>query len=284
MAMAEDYKITLRNDYLFKRLLGSEENKDILQDFLEVILDIPHEEIEGIELLDKELKKDRSVDKTGILDVKVRLKNKTIINIEIQNIWDESFINRTLFYWAKIYVEEFRQGDDYTKLNRCITINIVGKGFNLNNKIHSKYLLKEEVSNEKLTNLIEMHFLNLKRARELNDIKAPLIRWLLFIETDSKEERHMLAEHSPVLKLLNEKIDLLSLTPKEKKLYESRMMLKSDIVSISNSQFNKGLEEGIEKGIQTERLSTASRMKKANFAIPVIQEITGLSKEEIEKL
>ncbi len=181
-------------------------------------------------------------------------------------------------------MEEFRQGDDYTKLNRCITINIVGRGFNLNNKIHSKYLLKEEVSNEKLTNLIEMHFLNLKRARELNNIKDPLIRWLLFIETDSKEERRMLAEHSPVLKLLNEKIDLLSLTPKEKKLYESRMMLKSDIVSISNSQFNKGLEEGIEKGIQTERLSTASRMKKANFAIPVIQEITGLSKEEIEKL
>ena len=72
--MAEDYKITLRNDYLFKRLLSSEENKDILQDFLEVILDIPHEEIEGIELLDKELKKDRSVDKTGILDVKEGLK------------------------------------------------------------------------------------------------------------------------------------------------------------------------------------------------------------------
>ena len=310
--MAEDYKITLRNDYLFKRLLGSEENKDILQDFLEVILDIPHEEIEGIELLDKELKKDRSVDKTGILDVKVRLKNKTIINIEIQNIWDESFINRTLFYWAKIYVEEFRQGDDYTKLNRCITINIVGKGFNLNNKIHSKYLLKEEVSNEKLTNLIEMHFLNLKRARELNDIKDPLIRWLLFIETDSKEERHMLAEHSPVLKLLNEKIDLLSLTPKEKKLYESRMMLKSDIVSISNSQFNKGLEEGIEKGkkegreegmkegikegikeglekgikegIKEGNINTARRMKKASFEISVIQEMTGLTREEIEKL
>ena len=298
--MAEDYKITLRNDYLFKRLLGSEENKDILQDFLEVILDIPHEEIEGIELLDKELKKDRSVDKTGILDVKVRLKNKTIINIEIQNIWDESFINRTLFYWAKIYVEEFRQGDDYTKLNRCITINIVGKGFNLNNKIHSKYLLKEEVSNEKLTNLIEMHFLNLKRARELNDIKAPLIRWLLFIETDSKEERHMLAEHSPVLKLLNEKIDLLSLTPKEKKLYESRMMLKSDIVSISNSQFNKGLEEGLEKGIKEGlekgikeglekgikegNINTARRMKKANCEVSFIMKMTGLTKEEIEKL
>ena len=94
----------------------------------------------------------------------------------------------------------------------------------------------------------------------------------------------MLAEHSPVLKLLNEKIDLLSLTPKEKKLYESRMMLKSDIVSISNSQFNKGLEEGIEKGIKEGNINTARRMKKANFEISVIQEMTGLTSEEIEKL
>ena len=45
-----------------------EENKDILQDLLEVILDLPHKEIEEIELLDKELKKDQLEDKTGILD------------------------------------------------------------------------------------------------------------------------------------------------------------------------------------------------------------------------
>ena len=145
-----------------------------------------------------------------------------------------------------------------------------------------------------------MHFLNLKRARELNNIKDPLIRWLLFIETDSKEERRMLAEHSPVLKLLNEKIDLLSLTPKEKKLYESRMMLKSDIVSISNSQFNKGLEEGLEKGIKEGlekgikeglekgikegNINTARRMKKASCEMSFIMKMTGLTKEEIEKL
>ena len=182
--------------------------------------------------VDKELKKDRAVDKTGILDVKVRLKDKTVINIEIQNIWDESFINRTLFYWAKIYIEEFRQGDDYSQLHRCITINIVGKGFELNDKIHSKYILKEESTDEKLTDIMEMHFLNLESARKVNNNEDILVRWLLFIDTDSKEERHMLARNSPVLKLLNEKIDLLSLTPKERKLYESRMMLKSDIVSI----------------------------------------------------
>ena len=75
--------LTLRNDYLFKLLLGSEENKICLQDFLECILDIPTGAITDLELLDKELTKDTITDKTGILDVKLRLKDETTIDIEI---------------------------------------------------------------------------------------------------------------------------------------------------------------------------------------------------------
>ena len=294
--MGKGFEVTLKNDYLFKRLLGAEENKDILQDLLEVILDLPHKEIEDIELLDKELKKDQLEDKTGILDVKIRLKNRTIINIEIQALWDDSFINRTLFYWAKIYIEEFKQGEDYTQLHKCITINIVGKGFKINNKIHSRYCLKDIETDELLTDILEIHFLNLEKARELKNIDDPLVRWLLFIDSNSKEERAMLAANSPVLKILNEKIDILTLSPTEKKLYESRMKLKSDIVSISNSQFNKGMkkgmEKGIEKGIEKGReegikegnINTARRMKLKNFDVQLIMEMTGLTQEEIEKL
>ena len=282
--MGKGFEVTLKNDYLFKRLLGAEENKAILQDLLEVILDIPHKEIEEIELLDKELKKDQLEDKTGILDVKIRLKNRTIINIEIQALWDDSFINRTLFYWAKIYIEEFKQGEDYTSLHKCITINIVGKGFKLNNKIHSRYCLKDIETDEILTDILEIHFLNLEKARELKNIDDPLVRWLLFIDSNSKEERAMLAANSPVLKILNEKIDILTLSPTEKKLYESRMKLKSDIVSISNSQFNKGMKKGMEKGREEESFNTARRMKKARCKVSFIMEMTGLTQEEIEKL
>ena len=229
---------------------------------------------------------------SGYFDVKIRLKNRTIINIEIQALWDDSFINRTLFYWAKIYIEEFKQGEDYSSLNKCITINIVGKGFKLNNKIHSRYCLKDIETDEILTDILEIHFLNLEKARELKNIDDPLVRWLLFIDSNSKEERAMLAANSPVLKILNEKIDILTLSPTEKKLYESRMKLKSDIVSISNSQFNKGLEKGIEKGIEKGReegikegnINTARRMKVKNFDVQLIMEMTGLTQEEIEKL
>lgn len=287
-----EFEVTLKNDYLFKRLLGAEENKAILQNFLECVLNIPHKEIEEIELLDKELKKDLIDEKTGILDVKIRFKNKTIINIEIQNLWDESFVNRTLFYWAKIYIEEFRRGEDYTELRKCITINIVAKGFDLNDKIHSKYLLKEEESSEKLTDIMELHFLNLEKAREEKDIDDPLVRWLLFIDSNSKEERCMLAENSPVLKILNEKVNILNLNPTEKKLYESRMMLKSDIVSISNSQFRKGKEEGreegikegIEKGEKKAKVAMAKMMKENKYDVLEIIKLTGLNSKEIEKL
>ena len=81
--MEDTYRLTLKNDYLFKLLLGSEENKVCLQDFLECVLDMPTGIITDLELLDKELTKDELTDKTGILDVKVRLKDGTTIDIEI---------------------------------------------------------------------------------------------------------------------------------------------------------------------------------------------------------
>ncbi len=81
--MNDTQTLTLTNDYLFKLLLGSEENKVCLQDFLECVLDMPTGIITDLELLDKELTKDELTDKTGILDVKLRLKDGTIIDIEI---------------------------------------------------------------------------------------------------------------------------------------------------------------------------------------------------------
>ena len=45
--------------------------------------------------------------------------------------------------------------------------------------------------------------------------------------------------------MLNEKVDVLSLTPEERKLYESRMKLKSDIATISEVQFKAGIENAV---------------------------------------
>ena len=77
----EDFVWTLKDDYAFKRLLGVEENKPILQDFLECVLDLEHEEIAELELLDKELKKDHAEDRTGIYTYMLLIFFITIFNV-----------------------------------------------------------------------------------------------------------------------------------------------------------------------------------------------------------
>jgi len=287
--MENIYRLTLKNDYLFKLLLGSEENKACLQDFLECVLDMPTGMIADLELLDKELTKDTITDKTGILDVKLRLKDGTTIDIEIQNSWSAEFIPRTLFYWSKMYTEEFKEGASYTSLTRCITINLISQGFKLNSKVHSVYNIQEQKSHQLLTDLLEIHFLNLSavtgteiRPTMATKRQEKLINWLRFIETDDKEVRAMLATTSPILQMLNEKIDVLSLSPEDRKLYESRMKLKSDIATISEVQFKAGAEWGRAEGSYHKAFETARNLRAMGLSIEKIAQATGLTVQEVE--
>ena len=284
--MEKLFKITLRNDYAFKRVFGVEENKDVLQDLLECILDIPPENIAGLELLDKEFHKDSISDKTGVLDVKLRLKNNTIIDIEIQNRWNSEFVQRTIFYWAKMYTENLKTGEVYTKLPKCITINIVGEGFDLNNLIHSEYNVVEKHLNDRLSDELEIHFLNLAKVKEQDESieqdekKKKLYNWLKFIETDNPEVRKMLAQESPMMRKANATIELMEMSPKEKWLYENRMKYEHDKASWKHV----GYQEGVERGSYQTKLETAKNFKQLGFDIAKIAEGTGLSVEEIKAL
>ncbi|UTY27315.1 Rpn family recombination-promoting nuclease/putative transposase [Treponema denticola] len=284
------FKVTLRNDYAFKRVFGTEESKDVLQDLLECILDIPPADIAGLELLDKEFHKDSINDKTGVLDAKLRLKNNTIIDVEIQNRWNREFVQRTIFYWAKMYTENLKTGEVYTKLPKCITINIVGEGFDLNNLIHSEYNVVEKHLNDRLSDELEIHFLNLAKVKEQDESieqdekKKKLYNWLRFIETDDEEVRNMLAQESPMIRKANETIEAMEMSPKEKWLYENRMKYEHDKASWKHVGYQEGIDKGIKQGAYQKALETAKNLFRLGLSIENIAEATGLSKNEIEKL
>jgi len=114
----------------------------------------------------------------------------------------------------------------------------------------------------------------------------------------------MLAATSPILQMLNEKIDVLTLSPTERKLYESRMKLKSDITTISETQFSAGVERGLAEGkslglaegkslglaegearvSRQAKLETAKLMRKRDYPSAEICLMTGLSLAEVEAL
>ena len=294
----EDFVWTLKDDYAFKRLLGVEENKPILQDFLECVLNLEHEEIIGLELLDKELKKDHAEDRTGILDIQVRLKNGTLIDIEIQRSWNRLFPKRSFAYLSKMYSSTLQAGQLFSYSKKCIGINIIVWGSNLNDEMHSVSLFRMQEDKDKvLTDAITMHFLNLEKVRNLPVYKAKtkaehLINWTKMIDAEKKEDRAMLARTSPIFKLLNEKIEEITRTPEEERLFDSRMKMRSDILGEMelnyNEGFEKGRKEGIEKGIEkgsyNNKLETVKKAQGMGLPIEAIIELTGLTEAEILKL
>ena len=94
----------------------------------------------------------------------------------------------------------------------------------------------------------------------------------------------MLAENSEMMKKANAAISVMEMSPRDKWLYDSRMKYEHDRASCISEGYRQGLERGLDKGAYQKALETANLMKKANCEVDFIIQMTGLSKEEIEKL
>jgi predicted transposase/invertase (TIGR01784 family) len=131
------------NDFIFKKLFGEEGQIDNLKAFLNAILYKNDEKIVGLEILnDKELTLDNIKDKKGIIDVLAKTIDGTQINIEVQLIDQDNMDKRTLFYWARIYNRGIVKGEDYSSLNKVITINILDFDYIKLKDYHTSFSLR----------------------------------------------------------------------------------------------------------------------------------------------
>ncbi len=77
---------------------------------------------------------------------------------------------RTLFYWGKMYLENIKQGQDYTSLEKVITINILDFEFLGTESYQSSFHLWEDIEKDyMLTDVVEIHFLELPKFRKKKD-------------------------------------------------------------------------------------------------------------------
>ena len=68
------------------------------------------------------------------------------------------------------------------------------------------------------------------------------------------------------------------------KLSRREMEYNTYIAEATEEGYNKGHEKGIEQGIKQNNIDVAKKMLDKNLDITTIEEITGLTKEEIMKL
>ena len=91
-------------------------------------------------------------------------------------------------------------------------------------------------------------------------------------------------DKNPVLVDLEDAATRLGMTYDEEVAYQRSLKRMWDYDAGLWSAKQEGLEEGLAKGEAKEKKSMAENMKKYGLAPDAISQITGLSKEEIEKL
>ena len=64
-------------------------------------------------------------EKRNYLDIRIKLRTGEEIDIEIQRFYSADILDRFLYYWAKMFTKQLREGQKYRELNKCICINIL---------------------------------------------------------------------------------------------------------------------------------------------------------------
>ncbi|HVI40528.1 MAG TPA: Rpn family recombination-promoting nuclease/putative transposase, partial [Anaerovoracaceae bacterium] len=230
----DGFLMSPKNDFAFKLIFGDEKNKDLLTALLSAILRLPKEDFEGLEIINSELIREFVEDKKGILDVRVKTRLGKQIDIEIQILPTKFMPERTMFYWSKMYISQVKPGDPFHALKKCITINIVDFNCTPLQKVHSSYHLTEDETGYQLTDILEVHFLEMPKLvdpgipRDEND---PVVEWMEFIDAKSKGVIEMLANKNQDIKKAYDILQIVSKDEKARMLYEAREAERRDQIT-----------------------------------------------------
>ncbi|MBY9078927.1 PD-(D/E)XK nuclease family transposase [Paenibacillus sp. HN-1] len=263
-----------RVDFVFKRIFGSENNKDVLLAFLNrIFTEAGEPPLTEIILMNPYTDKDDPLDKQSIFDVYAKTSEGKLIDIEMQLFNKYDIEKRTLFYWSKRYASQLSEGDKYPELKKCVTINILNYAFLKNKQYHNVFHLREDRTGISLIDDIEVHFLELPKLDERSvSSEGGLINWLLFLKGADTSHWEVLKMNEPGLEKAMDTLQYLSQDSDARRLYEARQKYLHDEASMLESAELAGIKR------------VAKNMLEMNLDIATIAKATGLSEQEINAL
>ncbi len=283
----------IRFDWAMKRLLRDKANFEVLEGLLTTLLG---REIKIDTILESESNQEDADMKYNRVDMIAQSTDGEKLLIEVQNQSEIAYFHRILFGTSRLISDYIKLGDDYGKIAKIYSINIVY--FNLGEGDDSVYigetefyglhdrsrLLLPEVWKRKLnvdsiTDIFPTYYL-----LRVNDFdrwsKVPLDQWLYFL----CHGRLKGEPTAPGLGAVKEKLRLDSLSKEERLSYLKKLDdTRSIRNSIDDARF-EGRQEGLIEGREEERHMIARRMLGLGIDPSVVSSSTGLSIEELENL
>ena len=182
-------------------------------------------------------------------------------------------------------MQELKLSDAFIQKIEAPQLELIVKVINLNSKENEEFLNKTPTLKEYTKFVSIVKDFKLKQGKKGYDMA---IRYCIknnilkdYIINNAKEVEGMLvAEYDYNLDLQVQREECY----KKGILEGMQQGMEKGLLNGLQKGLQKGKKEGRLEGKEEERMTLARRMKKANFDVSVIQEITKLSSEEIEKL
>ena len=290
-------------DFMFKRLFGSEANKDVLIDFLNIILQ--DHEIVDVDFIPTEHLGLSMEDRKAVFDISCRCKNGETLIIEVQKGYQEHFRKRAVFYTSypiheqgRLAKEEFiknhqskEDGEDFKwdfNLKPVTVVAILNFKFDHNEewspeRYHSSYRLREDSNGEIMTDVLRYVFLELSRFRKhIWELETKFDKWMYLLCHMHEMVDIPQIFHTPEFKRLFILSEIDNFTAEEYDEYQKSITRMSDYYNIIDSAVAKAEKIAREEGREEGKKEMCIMMLEMGLSKEIVAQAAGLTVADLE--
>ena len=302
--------LSIRNDFMFQKLLGSPENKDILMDLLNAMLDKKGEDtITDVTQVGTVVDSDYVWQKRSILAVRCVSKNGVQFIVEMQVGKVTEFVKRAQYYAAKAYTSQMEKGGAYEDLKEVIFLSFMDHIiFPHKKEWISRHETLDKTTHENDLKDFSYTFVELpKFEKALKDLgQSEIDDWAYFFKRGEQLEDEAInaLKQNPIFDKALHAVNRASLSKEEYANYEAAEKIQMDNLSALRQSHlegveigreegreegiaigeERGIEKGKEEGKLEEKREIARNLLKIGLPIDQIVLATDLSKQEIENV
>ncbi|NDV59034.1 Rpn family recombination-promoting nuclease/putative transposase [Bacteroides sp. 519] len=294
-------------DFGFKKLFGTELNKDLLISFLNSLLP-DGQVIKDVTYLNAEHLGTLEADRRAVFDVYCENEQGEKFLVEMQKGEQQFFKDRSIFYTTFPIREQAVKGKSWNyELKAVYTVGILNFSFDSNNNdyYHHEVRLVDVATQEVFYDKLTLIYLEMPKFNKTEyELENMFDKWMFVLRNLSRLMERPAALQERIFTRLFETAEIARFNRKELVEYEDSLKNYRDWYSVMETSEKKGLAKGLEKGreeglaeglakgiekglaegIEKGILEVARRMKFNSIPLHTIQDLTGLSLEEIEKL
>ena len=198
-------KLISKRNYVLRKVLNTEKNIEIIQNFIESILEIQIKKIQINRYLKEKGKYLPEEENFGIVDCRIQTKDDEQLNVGIQFVDGIYIQTKMLLYYSQIHLNQ-QEYNDNRKFARTITINLLDFNYfstpEYEKKINIETNEKNKESKEIKLDIIELPKINLYK-NNINKKKE----WIIYLEGSNIDEIEKIKQKNKYIRTLDKLLD-----------------------------------------------------------------------------